>query len=173
MHSGRTRLLAHRWPVGLIGQRLIACRWPLSLIAVAIVLAGAATAYGFLPTTGKGTGTAHVAELHIEAQAVLATDPNSALLLPGHTADAIVRVHNPNPLAVRLFSVTGNGKPTASNGCSPTGVSFTDQNGLNNTLPAGATVLIRLPGSVSMSDASATACQGASFDIPVTVTVHQ
>ncbi len=152
------------------GKRRLAA---LSTLAGAVLLAGAAAAYGFLPTTGSGTGTAQVGELTIQAQAVTADDQNAALLLPGRIGDAIIRVHNPNPVPVRLVSVSGNGSPVASNGCAPTGVRFTDQDGLSSAIAAGATVLVRLPGAVSMSEASAASCQGASFSIPVTVTVRQ
>ncbi|MDQ2957536.1 MAG: hypothetical protein M3Y42_11290 [Actinomycetota bacterium] len=141
-------------------------------LSVAILLAGTTSAYAYLRTTGRGSGTAQAGTLQVQVQSVTLGDTNAGRLLPGQRADAVVKVHNPNQVDVQLSAVTGNGTVVASNGCAPTGVSFTDQTGLSTVIAAGATVLVPLPGSVAMSDASAAACQGATFAIGVSVTVR-
>jgi len=40
-------------------------------------------------------------------------------------------------------------------------------------VPAGANITVHIPGAVSMSTASASGCQGATFQVPVDVTVHR
>jgi hypothetical protein len=101
--------------------------------------------------------------------------PNS-LLQPGSSGEVIIEVNNPNTNQVHLVSVVKSGTITADAvhfGCSTTGVSFTDQANLSIAIPAGATnFVVRLSGAASMSSASLSACQGATFSIPVTITVH-
>lgn len=144
----------------------------LGVLIAGLLLAGTGSAYGYLRSTGHGTGTVQAGTLEVSVQAIGSGDSNAGQLLPGHTADAIVRVHNPNQVPVQLTGVIGTGPAQASNGCAPTGVSFTDQSGLDTSIPAGSSVLIELPGAVAMSVQSAAACQGATFTLPVTVTVH-
>jgi hypothetical protein len=141
-------------------------------ILATVMFAGSTSAWAYFRTTGWGTGTANAGQLSVQVLSPAGTELNTTLLLPGRTADALVRVYNPQSGPVELESVTPNGDPVASNGCTPTGVSFAGQSELKVLIPAKATVLIPLPGSVSMSLASAVGCQGASFDIPVTVTVR-
>ena len=97
--------------------------------------------------------------------------------MPGGTADVMLRVTNPNGAAVQIYSVTGNGPITADaghSGCTTTGVSFTaPATPVGISLTANSTTLVHLPNAASMSTASLSACQGATFRIPVTVTVHQ
>jgi len=141
-------------------------------ILLAVLLAGTTSAWAYWRVTGRGTGTAAADRLVVEVQVPAATDRNQQLLLPGSTGDAIVKVHNASSVPVTVISVQPNGAPVASNGCSPTGVSFTGQAGLDWPIPAGGTVVRSLAGSVTMSMASAAACQGTGFAIPVAVTVR-
>ena len=97
--------------------------------------------------------------------------PNSALL-PGATADVSLKITNPNSFTVTLTSVTGDGPITAGNGCSPTGVTFANQTGLSIPVPAG-TSQVDLAGAAAMSSSSASACQGTTFSIPITMVVRK
>lgn len=135
------------------------------------LLVGTTSAWAYFATTGQGTGTADVSRLSVQ---VLAAGPGSASsgLLPGHSGDAVLRLHNPQAVPITLVSVEAAGVPTADNGCNPTGVGFLNQDQLNVLLPAGSTKLVPLPDSVTMDLGAAAACQGAQFDIPVTVTVR-
>jgi hypothetical protein len=137
-----------------------------------LVFAGSSSAWAYWRSSGHGTGTATAGTLRVQVLSPDGSQPNATLLLPGGSADAAVRVHNPNALPITVISVEPAGDPVASNGCTPTGVAFTARHGLDLPVPAGATAVLMLPGSVTMSPASAAACQGASFSIPVSVTVR-
>jgi hypothetical protein len=139
----------------------------------AVLLAGAGTAFGYFTSTGSGAASASTGSLTVSIAATTGTP--GAPLQPGGTGDVTLQVHNPNSAPVTLVSVTGNGPVTASGGlgtCTTTGVSFADQAGLSITIPAGATQQIDLPGAASMDATSQNGCQGATFSIPVTVTVR-
>jgi hypothetical protein len=102
----------------------------------------------------------------------------SATLYPGGSGDVLLRIKNPNPYAVTVSAVSGNGSITPDaghSGCSPTGVTFTDQTGLTINVPAKSggvdgEVETTLTNAASMSNASVNACQGATFAIPVSLT---
>ena len=135
------------------------------------VSAGSATAYAYFTASGSGGAAASTGALQTVTVAATAGTP-SGELVPGGNADVSLRVTNPNGFAVTLVSVTGSGAITASNSCSPTGVTFTDQTGLSISIPSG-TSQVHLSGAAAMSPASADACQGATFTIPVTIVVHK
>jgi hypothetical protein len=144
----------------------------LVILAIALTVASTASAYAYLRGVGRGTGTVPAGTLLLQVEPATAGDANTGLLLPGGRADAIVRVHNPNRVSVLVIGVRGNGRPVASNGCAPTGVSFTDQS-LRTTVPAGASMLLRLSGAVAMDLSAAASCQGVGFSIPVSVTARR
>jgi hypothetical protein len=101
--------------------------------------------------------------------------PSSRLYPGGPAADVILRVNNPNAFTVQVFSVAANGGITADvshAGCTTTGVTFTPPSNPSITVPAGSS-LVHLSGAASMSTASVSGCQGATFSIPVTLTVHR
>ena len=138
---------------------------------------GVGTAFAYWTSSGAGSGTAGANSLQtVTVAAFVGGDsPASSLLPAGPAGEVILRLSNPNAFAVTLVSVVGNGTITADSGhsgCSTTGVSFTNQTGLSVSVPAGSS-LVRLPAAASMSTASLNACQGATFHIPVTITVHK
>ena len=145
--------------------------------AVALcLLAGGGTAYAYWATTGAGSGAAAAATLQaVTVDAFIAGDSNRTSLVPGGTADVILRTSNPNAFAVQLYSVAASGPVTADAahaGCTTTGVSFTAPAAPLApavTIPAHSSLLVSLPGAASMSTQSPSACQGATFKIPVTV----
>jgi hypothetical protein len=53
-----------------------------------------------------------------------------------------------------------------------TGVSVPTQT-VSLVVASGSQIVVHDPGGASMTAASASGCQGASFHIPVTVTVHR
>jgi len=109
----------------------------------------------------------------VTVEAVTVGDSPATTLLPGGSAEAVVKVANTNGFAVTVTSVTLIGSVTAANGCTPTGVTFTDQAG-SWLVPAGsAGTLLHLPGAVQMDATSASACQGSTFTVPVTVVARQ
>lgn len=144
--------------------------------AVALcLLAGGGTAYAYWASTGSGTGAAAAGTMQITVDALVAGDSNSTSLVPGGTADVILRTSNPNGFAVTLYAVAASGEVTADAahaGCTTTGVSFTapaTPPAPAVTIPANSSRLVTLPGAASMSALSQSACQGATFKIPVTV----
>lgn len=151
-----------------------------SVVVLAVLLAGGA-AWAYWRTTGSGTGLGATDTLQTVTVAALVggDDPASALLPGGPAAEVILRITNPNASAVQVYGVTGNGAITADAGhaaCTTTGVTFTAPSSPITptvTVPASSTVLVRLPGAASMSTASLSACQGATFHIPVTMTARQ
>jgi len=143
---------------------------------VALVLGlGAGAAFAFFTTHGSGAGSGQTGTLQpvtVAASAGTASTP----LLPGDSGDVVLQVTNPNSLAVTLVTVSGNGTITAdgSHGsCTTTGVAFTNQTGLNINIPANTTTPVDLAGAASMDTTSSNGCQGATFSIPVSITVHE
>ena len=148
----------------------------LAVVAGAGSLALGAAAYAWLTHSASGTAAAATSGMSpVTVTALNGGDATSTDLQPGGTADVVLRINNPNPYAARLVAVTANGAVSATGGvgaCATTGVSLVAQSGLSVTLPPGATTLVDLPGAASMSAASASGCQGATFSIPVAITVH-
>jgi len=146
---------------------------------VAMFVLGAGAAFAYFSSTGSGHGSARTGTLQtVTVSALVGGDTPSSTLLPGGpAADVVLRVNNPNAFAVTLVSVTGGpGAITGAGGtgtCTTTGVTFTNQNNLSVAIGASGTTLVHLAGAASMSASSDAGCQGATFSIPVTITVHQ
>lgn len=161
MHRQRTR----RW-------------WAVLGGSVLLVAMGFGVAVAVWSVTGSGAGAAQTGTLQtVTVTAVTGSDSPSTTLVPGGSAAVMLRLSNPNPAAVQVYSVTANGPITADaghSGCTTTGVSFVAPSvPVGISVTANSTTLIELPNAASMSTASLSACQGATFRIPVTVTVHQ
>jgi hypothetical protein len=162
----------------LIDQRLRLRRHGLLTppVVLAVVLLCAVTAVAYFVAAGFGHGAGTNGSLQpVTVVAFVGGDTESSSLYPGGpAAEVIVRLNNPNAFSVKLVSVTGNGTILADGGhasCTTTGVTFTNQTGLSIILPSGS-ALVHFPSAASMSTASSNGCQGATFSIPVTVTVH-
>jgi hypothetical protein len=145
-------------------------------LAVVAILAAGGAAWAYFRAPGSGTANATTGTMTAVTLSATAGSPSTPLY-PGATGDVSLEVNNPNSYAVTLVSVTGNGTITPDAGhsaCTTTGVTFSNQTGLNMTVPAGATNdRIDLGGAVSMSTSSSNGCQGATFSIPVTITVDK
>jgi hypothetical protein len=117
--------------------------------------------------TGNGNGAAQATSAQ---NLVVAPGTTTADLYPGATGAVKVNVTNPNPFGVTITSIAGNGAVTTGQaGCTTTGVTFTAPTTTGQVIAAGATLNLTLPNAASMSNASLNACQGAMFDVPVTV----
>ena len=144
--------------------------------AVTSVLLGtllvAGVAFAAWTATGTGSGYAKATT----AQAITTVDVSAstaATLYPEATGDVKLRIDNPNPYPVRVTDVAGSGAITSNAGAAcnaATGVTFSNQSGLTLDVAAGSAATFTLTGSVAMSNASDTSCQGAVFTIPVTLT---
>lgn len=145
--------------------------------AALCLLAGAGTAYAYWGTVGSGTNSATNAGMQtVSVTALIAGDGPQTTLIPGGTADVVLRVTNPNPYAVQIHSIAANGPvatDTAHPTCTTTGVTFTAPLSVPLTptvsVPANSSLLITLTGAATMSNLSQSVCQGAIFRVPVTV----
>ena len=111
----------------------------------------------------------------ISAEALAGETPSNRLY-PGGAAETILKLRNPNGFPVQVVAITATGSPQAGNGCTPTGVAFTAPATFTDSqfsLPANQSTVLRLPGGMSMSAASANSCQGQTFSLLVTVTVQR
>ena len=147
------------------------------VLAVAATLLVVGLVYAAWTTNGSGSAYSKAGT----ASALTTVDVSAsttATLYPSGTGDVLIKISNPNPYPVTVTGVTGSGTITADathSGCTTTGVTFTDQTGLNIVVPAkvGATpgsTQSTLTGAAAMSNASLNACQGAVFTIPVNLT---
>jgi hypothetical protein len=143
---------------------------------VALLTLGlAAGAWAYFRSTGSGSGQVSTGTLAGVSVAAVTGTPTTPLY-PGATGDVILNIANSNTFSVKLVDVSANGTITADtghSGCTTTGVTFTNQTALNVTVPANSSAFaVDLPGATSMSSASQSACQGATFTIQVKATVH-
>ena len=150
------------------------------LTGVLSLAIGAGTAYAYWAAEGSGGGSAGAGDMQtVTVDALVPGDAPASTLIPGGTADVVLRVTNPNPYAVQVFGVTNNGTATADNAhplCTTTGVTFKDPPSPLSpavSLAANSSTLVTLPGAASMDATSQSACQGATFHLPVTLAVRK
>jgi hypothetical protein len=148
----------------------------IALAALVAMLCTGGIAYAYVGGNGSGSGSASTGTMQaVTVTAFVGPDNPSSKLYPGGpAADVILRVNNPNAYSVTLFSVTGNGTITADvshPGCTTTGITFSPPASPGTTLSTGSS-LVHLSGAASMDTTSLNACQGATFNIPVSITVH-
>jgi hypothetical protein len=145
----------------------------LASIAAAFCLS-TGIAYAYFTSSGSASATASTGSLLpviIETSAGSSSTP----LLPGGTGDVTLTVDNPNSFDVTVVSVTGAGAITAVGN-----PACTADSGVTFRPPSHPDLLI-LPGTnhldltdaAAMSTTSADSCQGATFSIPVTITVQK
>ncbi len=140
-----------------------------TVVSVFVGLMAASTiAFAAWTATGTGSGYAKATS----AQALTTVDVSAstvAQLYPGGSGDVKIRINNPNPYPVRVTAINGNGTITSDKGAAcdaATGVTYTNQTGTWDVAANTATTFT-LSGSVAMSNASDTTCQGAIFTSPV------
>ncbi|HXX91745.1 MAG TPA: TasA family protein [Acidimicrobiales bacterium] len=134
-------------------------------------------AYAYFTSQGSGSGAATVGAVSAVSVVDGAAATTVERLAPGGTADVALQIQNTNPFPLTLVSVepaAGSVTPdSAHDGCTTTGVSFEGASSVQATLAPDATTAVSLPGAASMDDTSSDACQGATFAIPVTITVEK
>ena len=137
-----------------------------------IVLGVAGLVYAAWTSSGSGNGYAKAGT----AQALTTVDVSAsttATLYPGTDGNVLIRIKNPNPYPVKVTDITGNGTITPDAGhasCVTTGVTYTNQTGLNISVPAnGGETQTTLSNAAHMTNASDNGCQGATFTIPVSL----
>lgn len=157
-------------PDAALEQRRRRRRRGVAFAIAAVAAFGVAGAFAAWTVGGGGSGSATATSAQNLTTSVAAT---SAQLYPGITgANLALTVNNPNPFPVTITSVNANGAavPDAAHagGCVTTGVSFVTT-ATTQTVPANGSSSFSVAG-VSMSNASDTGCQGATFTVPVTFT---
>ena len=135
--------------------------------------AGSAFAYFGRPMHDRGAAGAGMAR---SIAVVQSTGTVANKLYPGARADLVVEIDNPNNFSVDIVTVAPSGPVTSSGGigsCTTTGVTVPTQKGLSITVVPGSDVVVHIPDGVSMGPTSSSGCQGATFTVPVSLTVQQ
>jgi hypothetical protein len=145
-----------------------------AVVATLGMTAGVAFAYWAL----SGAGSASAASSSLGAVTVAAFtggDAPSTSLLPGGSSDVVLRLNNTNSFPITVTAIALNGTIVATGGigtCATTGVSVTFPSSPSINVASGSH-LIDLSGAAAMSLASQTGCQGATFDIPVSISFQK
>jgi hypothetical protein len=152
----RTKLWGRRMAAGVIAT-------------VAVTLVGG-TAFAAWHSTGAGTSTARAGT----TSALTATASITGTLRPGGPSrDLAVTITNPNTQAITVTAIALNGTVTNAGGsgtCATTGVTVTLPGSISLAVPANSTRTYTATGAVTMSTASESGCQGATFTVPLAAT---
>ncbi len=155
------------------------------LMAMAIVAfaisAGAGAAFAYFSATGSGSGSANVGSMKSVTIAATVGTPTS-LLVPGGSADVVFSVTNPNSFPVSLATVTLKSGGTITPDSGHASCTTTDSKpvvtlsvptaDLPVPIPANSTTPVDLAGAATMDIAATSNCQGASFTVPVVISVQ-
>lgn len=143
------------------------------------ILGGAGSAYAYWATTGIGGGSATNGTMQaVTVDALIPGDTLQTSLVPGGTADVMLRATNLNAHTVTIYGIAASGPVTADSGhpgCITTGVTFTPPATPLTpvTIQPNTSIQLTLGDAASMSAASVSACQGAQFNVPVTLEVRK
>lgn len=147
-----------------------------TLVFVAVA-AGAGVASAYWSSTGTGSGVATTGDMDpVTIESATAGDVGGSLLHPGGQSDVVLKVHNPNAFPVHVVNILQIEDSDISGhdgigSCDTTGVTYTAPiGGSVADIPVGDSTIV-LPDAASMDNSSDSGCQGATFDIPVTLTV--
>lgn len=143
--------------------------------------AGAGAAFAYFSSTGSGSGSASVGSMKSVTVAATVGTPTSALL-PGASADVVFSVTNPNSFAVSLIAVSSKTGGTITPDSGHASCTTTDSNptvtlsvpshDLPLSIPANTTTQVDLAGAATMDIAVTSNCQGASFSVPIVISVQ-
>jgi hypothetical protein len=143
-----------------------------SVAAAAAVMSGG-VAWAYWSSDGAGSASASTATMQpLSVSALAGGDRPTSSLLPGGTAEVVLRVTNPNAFTVRLYAISAAGTITVDSGhsgCTGSPVAFTPPTSPDIPVAGNGTMLVRLADAASMALSAPSACQGATFTVPVTV----
>jgi hypothetical protein len=152
-------------------------RRPKFVLAAATVIAIVATggaAWAQWNFTGRGKASVN-AGTAIELLVSAVPQPNSPMY-PGARTDIYVTVTNPNTFPIRVHALKPGAGPVtvdaahASAGCVHTGLSVVNPTyGVSWYVAKNTSRVFGLPEGIRMTNESDSACQGATFKIPVAV----
>lgn len=145
----------------------------LSVAAAAAVLVNAVAAWAYWMLDGEGTGVA-VAGTAVELTLTGRSD-DSKPLYPGGTTNLTVTVTNQNDFPIKITTVAPGAKAVSADsahreaGCRTTGVVVAQKViPVSWEVPKNTIGVFTVPDGVRMTNSSDSACQGATFTIPVT-----
>ena len=135
------------------------------------------TAYAYMSSSGSGSGSGHATIATLKSVIITASATPTNTLLPGGKADLALTVTNPNGFPVTVTALTAGSESitvTGAVGCTATDatVGVTPKIGLAMTLTPGSNA-VNVTTGATMGTSSASACQHATFHIPVTLTVRK
>jgi hypothetical protein len=158
-----------------------------AVMSAAMGLAGG-SAWAFITGgSGSGSGTTSVGTIQ-QVTVVAASGSPTSTLFPGGSADLRLTIDNPNSYSLEIVGVAQNGPVTVvgGSGCTSdtgtwpgitagnSGVSVPTATGISGvTFGPGNGVNADIPGGAAMAISSASGCQGASFEVPVKITVQK
>ncbi|GAA2526448.1 hypothetical protein [Winogradskya humida] len=144
----------------------------LGIAAAAAVLANAGVAWAYWSLEGAGSGVVvagSAVALKLEAHS-----DDSRPLYPGGTANLTVTVANQNDFPIRITAITPDPAEIMAdtdhreNGCLTTGVVVSaDVLNVSWQVPKNTIGVFTVPNGLRMTNDSDSACQGATFTIPV------
>jgi len=145
----------------------------LSVTAATIVAVNGGIAWAYWGLSGQGSASV-ASGTAIQLQVTGVPQPNSPLY-PGVTTGLKLTITNPNSFGVLVFQIKPGAGSTvvdaahAAAGCVQSGLSLASPTyGVSLQVPANSTRQITLPFGLKMTNASDSACQGATFTVPVT-----
>ncbi|MEA2500731.1 MAG: hypothetical protein QOD01_842 [Actinomycetota bacterium] len=142
-------------------------------ISVLVLSSGA---HAYFRSSGSGSGAAATGTLQPATLVALVTsDTPTSTLVPGGSADLILKVNNPSSSNVTLVGIAPKAGGTVTPslpGCTTSGVALATIGTLSITLTPGSNT-VHINNGATMSTASVTGCQGSNFSIPITITVQQ
>jgi len=147
-----------------------------------MLLAGAAVVYASFSATGTGSGKATAVTARSITITAASCSANGDLYPGGPAAAVCFTLTNPNPYKVSFSSVTylpSNAAIVANSAsCGASNVSIAA--GAPTTLATPFTVdpgqtsgTLTLPGVIQMVSTAPDGCQGANFDVPITLNGSQ
>lgn len=148
-------------------------------LATLMIAIGGGAAYAYFTSNGSGTGSGSIATISTVTITTTVGTPSTPLL-PGLKGDIAFTVRNNNTVPVSIVSVALKGGSSITDG---SGCMSADSNAVTLLTPAnlpysitatnGATQSVDLTNSVMMDSAAPNTCQGATFSVPITITVHE
>lgn len=159
-------------------------RFALIGVVVFALAATGTSAVGYFTAAGGGIGTATVGELAAaETVEIQGPPPIGAdgivqgALFPGGRGDVVLSIANPNAYTIAIVRVSQGPGPVLSS-VATCGDFVTMPTPIVELTPApelaaGETLLLPLPDAVRLSPLVPSICQGATFTVPLVVTVRR